>query len=401
VRDDEAKDGVVVRGGSVRRRRGPDDEVQVCERCGSDATRPADRWEAFRRWFDDGAGAARGWRCRSCGASWWGGSTYLVGVHRSGPARALRVPVDVLDAVRAARSWHPVPRFYAIVGAAALVPAALVAAFTGVGWGAALVGVPAAAIAVVFVWSLATGLGRRARQDVMHRLAPARAMQRETDENVTELGRQLGGFTLLAPAIWDGEITIGGVGWSVPPRGPRQLREVTVTADQGDPLRDPDVHTPGWRPPGPRVEVRVTDEPHGIGDDEVEHDLAARSVHAEVFGADDEDLGPDQGTSRAETERRLLDRHAAFERAVGARTVELASRWRAGHLTVDGADVTARMLEADGLAAARFDLDGRAMLVTAEGIAADGLALRRVGDPTPLIDTYAARHRRMMEGLRG
>lgn len=74
--------------------------------------------------------------------------------------------LDVLSAWRSARTWYPMPLFYAAVGVAASAPALVVAIVTPVGWWTALVGVPVAAMVGVFLWSMATAVGRR-RRDVL------------------------------------------------------------------------------------------------------------------------------------------------------------------------------------------------------------------------------------------
>jgi hypothetical protein len=326
-----------------------DAEPERCEACGSTVFRPATRRERLQAWFVYGRGGGDAWYCTGCGASWSAGSSYALLGAPSGLARRFRLPWDVFEALRAARRWHPVPRFYAIVGLVALVPAALVAVVGRWRWWAALFGIPVGAMVVAFLWSLTSGLGPAARRDVLMRVAPTRAWAREIEEELADLRREAGRFGLLAPVGWDGELTIEARSWSVPPRGRRELTEAAVVADHGDPALDPARSTPGWSPPGPRVEVRVTRDPIGFPDE-----------------------------------------HAA---------VELASSWRTGTVRVDGEAVPARVLSDGDAGLATFRLaDGGAVLVVAVGVAVDGLALARVNDPGPLLTERATRQRRLLLG---
>jgi hypothetical protein len=150
----------------VRRFEGP--QPETCEQCGGMASRPATRREQLARWFTYGAGAGTAWYCQRCSALWSGGSSYGV-VHRawrSGSPRRMQRPLDVLSAWRRARTWHPMPLFYAAVGVAASAPALVVAIATPVGWWTALVGVPVVTMVGVFLWSMATAVGRD-RRDVL------------------------------------------------------------------------------------------------------------------------------------------------------------------------------------------------------------------------------------------
>jgi hypothetical protein len=105
----------------------------VAARCGSSDVRGAAGWRA--------AG-----RCTAYGAD-------------PPIGRWVRLPADVLHVVRRERTCHPVPRFYAIVMAASLVPATgLVAA--GVPPRRALLGVPLLAWTGAFLWSLSSAFGR-------------------------------------------------------------------------------------------------------------------------------------------------------------------------------------------------------------------------------------------------
>ncbi len=366
---------------------------EVCERCGGDAFRPASRREQLARWFTHGAGAGTSWYCRNCSASWSGASSYRA-LHQAGSGwhRRARLPLDVLAAVRDARRWHPMPLFYAAVGAIAVAPAVAVALLTPAPWWMALVGVPVSAMVGAFLWSLATAVGRGGRRDVLWRVAPERAWQRELEEELTGIREQISGFALLVPEGWPEQLTIGGLGWSIPPRAPRELREVTVVADQGDPLLDPDLHTPGWRPPAPRVEIRFSREswtdPEGY---------ALTEFVERAFPASPLDLDGDEPTDSREMERRMRARHLDHERLRERWEARLSDRWRDGNLRVDGAAVTARLLTHDDtdVGVATFTLDGQGVLLIAEGHDLDTLMLVGVADPTPLVEEFERRRRRI------
>jgi hypothetical protein len=234
-------------------------QLEVCDLCGGEALRPASRREQLVRWFANGAGAGTSWYCQACGASWSGRSSYsaLSRTSGSGWRRRAQVPLEALAAVRDARRWHPMPVFYLAVGGVALGPAVAVAVFTGIGWWVALIIVPAAAMVGAFLWSMATAVGR-GRREVLWRLAPERAWRKELEEELVGLREQISGFPLLVPDAWSGALSLDGASWSIPPRGPRALRELTVVADQGDALLDRDRLAPDWRPATPRVEIRCT-----------------------------------------------------------------------------------------------------------------------------------------------
>jgi hypothetical protein len=372
-----------------------DEGPERCETCGAVAFRPATRRERLQAWFDGGRGAGDWWYCTGCGAAWSSGSAYVVLGHRSPWARRVRSPWDVLEALRAARHWHPMPRFYAAVGLVALVPAALVAVLVRPRWWAALLGIPAAAMTVVFGWSLATGLGRQARRDVLRRLAPRRAWAREIEDDLADLRRQVHRLPLLAPEGWDGELSLGGQSWRVPRRGPRELVEVAVVADRGDPALDPDRHTPGWQPAAPRVEVRVTDEPAGFPEEQAVGDLVDRAWPPTPWGPEEAEL---EMLDREEVRRRLVADARRHDRERERRARELASGWRTGHVLVDGVRVPARLLTHGEAGVATFTLDEGAILVAADGVAVEALQLTRITDPMPLLEEHAARQRRLLLG---
>jgi hypothetical protein len=372
------------------------DEVpERCDTCGSAAFRPASRPERLRAWFDHGQGAGAWWYCTGCGAAWSGGSRYVLLGHRSRRARWVRLPWDLLEALRAARHWHPVPRFYAAVGLVALVPAALIAVLVRPRWWAALSGIPLGAVVVAFLWSLTSGLGPAARRDVLMQVAPRRAWAREIEEDLVDLRREAHRFPLLAPEGWDGELSLAGSGWRVPRRGPRQLVEVTVVADRGDPALDPDRHSPGWRPAAPRVEVRATREPFGVPDEQAVGDLVDRAWPPRSWGPGDDELEP---LDRQEVRRRLVADARQHDRERDRRARELSSGWRTGTVLVDGVSVPARLLSHGEAAVATFTLDEAKILVSADGVAVEALRLTRITDPVPLLEQQATRRRRMLLG---
>jgi hypothetical protein len=369
---------------------------RVCDRCGADDVRPATALQRLRRWVRDGGDSGRVWHCAGCGATWGDGRGVLYGYRPAGIGRTLRAPKEVLDAVRWARHWHPVPVFYLGVAGVALLPAAAIAWLTPVPWWLALPGVPAAAVTAAFLLSLRSGLGRQGRRDVLMRLAPHRAMARELEDDLDGLRRELPGFTLLVPATWDGELALAGCGWSVPRRGPRELREVVVIADQGDPGLEPDAFTPGWRPARPRLELRTSRDPMDQPDETgTARQLAADLVHPEVFDADGPELGPDGRPD----EDAAMARFEAFDRAVEDRAAALVDRFRDVLLEVDGEPVAARVLSEGTLAHGWLRVDGQAVAFSAEGVEVERLALRRVTDPAPLVDAYETRRQRLLGGV--
>ena len=373
-------------------RRVEGEEPEVCGQCGGEALRPAGRREQLVRWFTQGAGAGTAWYCSGCGGSWSGGSGYRALYRRSasGWRRWVRLPVEVLAAVRHARSWHPVPVFYAAVGAVALVPAAAVAALTRLRWWVAIAGVPATAVVAAFLWSLATALGR-GRRDVLWRLAPERARRVDLEEELVCMREQIDGFDLLVPERWPGTLSLTGGSWSIPRRGPRVLHDVRVIADQGDPQLDPGRHTPGWRPSTPRVEIHST-----TGAWPTPEDQALREFVQRAFPVPPPDLDDIDRAGRHEMERQMLAAHRDHERQQRRREAELADSWRDGQIQVNGATIPARLLTHDDtdVGIATFTHEGQGVMLIAEGIDLDALTLVEPADPHPLIDEFERRRRR-------
>lgn len=365
---------------------------EICDRCGGAAFRPATRREQLARWFINGAGASTAWYCSSCSASWSGGSSYAVLSAASGAGwrRRVRIPGEVVAALRRARTWHPMPLFYAAVGAVALVPAVGVAALTPLPWWPVLIGVPVTAMTGVFVWSMATALGS-GRREVLWRVAPQRAWRDELEEELTGLHAQIDDFLLLVPDGWSGELALEGASWSVPRRGPRELREVTTVADHGDPQLDPDRHTSGWHPAAPRVEIRCSRDEWGDPTDQAVNELLARALSVSPTDLDEVDQ-----TDRAEVERRMLAAHRDHQRRWQQWQTELPHRWRDGSVQVDGSATSARLLNHDAtdVGVAVFIHDGQHVLAVATGVDLDRLQLAVVADSTPLLEEFERRRRR-------
>lgn len=384
--------GVFTGRAAVRRIEG--ELPEVCEQCGGDAFRPATRREQLARWFTHGSGAGSAWYCPGCSASWSGGSSYSALYRTSGAGwrRLARLPLDVLVAVRDARRWHPMSLFYAAVGAFALIPAVAAAYLTPMRWWVALVGVPVAAMVGAFLWSLATAIGRGGRRDVLWRLAPERAWREGLEEDLAGIREQIGGFPLLVPEGWSGELSLDGASWSSPPRGRRVLQEVMVVADQGDPQLDPDRHTLGWGPPTPRIEIHFISGAWNDLEGYALTEFVERALPASPL--DPEAVEP---TDSREMERRRLARHLDHEQQRQRREAQLADRSRDGSVQVDGVAITARLLTHDdaNVGIATFALDGHDVLLIVEGIDLDTLALIRVADPTPLVDEFERRRRRI------
>jgi hypothetical protein len=293
--------------------------------------------------------------------------------------RWVRQPFAVLEAVRHARTWHPVPLFYAVVGAIALVPALVLVVLTRVRWWAALLGVPVAAMVGSFLWSMATAVGRR--REVLWRLAPDRAQAEELEEELVSLGEQIGEVPLLVPEGWSGALSLDGAHWSIPPRGPRVLEGVTVIADQGDPLVDDGWRAFGRPPATPRVEVRFSRLLWDVAEDQALRELVERAHPADPAEFD--------GAERADK----ADQADQAERAE-----QLADGWRDGSVQADGAAVPARLLTSEdtGVEVATFHRGGWGVLLIAEGTDLDTITLAGVADPAPLVREFERRRRRAL-----
>jgi hypothetical protein len=256
-----------------------------------------------------------------------------------------------------------------------------------------MVGAPLAAIGGAFLWSLTSARGHW-RREVLWRLAPDRAWSQERVETIAAMREQVGGFRLLAPEGWPGALTLQAGSWSVPPRGRKVLHEVTVVADQGDPLLDPAQHTPGWRPAQPRVEIHVSRYPQPF--EEMALDRFLEHAFPPPSAPDLEGLEVD----RQEAQRRMRAWQQEADEQREQREAELADRWRQGTVVVDGVAVPARLLTHDetDVGVATFDLDGDAVLVVAEEIGLDAIRLVGVADPEPLLDEFEVRQRRPLPG---
>lgn len=369
-------------------------QPEVCDRCGGEAFRPSTSRERLAGWFKHGRGGGSAWYCRGCGASWSGGSAGAILYRTSGSGwrRWARLPVEIVAALRNARTWHPVPAFYAVVAGVAVVPAVAVAVFTPVRWWLAVVGLPAAAMVAAFVWSLASG-ARRWRRELLRRVAPQRVLRHDSEAELAAMRGQIHRFCLVVPDGWSGALSLGGAGWTVPPSGPRVLRELTVVADQGDVPAGPHRPAAEGRPRLPRVEIRLTVDPWNFPEELALTELVDRMSRTSWPDLDDADR-----TDRRELERRLLAAHRERERQRQAQQIELAHHWRDGNVVIDGKQVSVRMLTPDhaDVGVATFELEGQGVLVVAEGTALDVLAFTTSVDALALVDEFELRRRRRL-----
>lgn len=210
-------------------------ERDVCDQCGARNVRASSWWELPRRWFAYGGGMARTYECRSCGAAWSAGTSYAVLSRRSGWQRWLSLPGQVVAAVRRERTWEPVPRFYATVGAGAAAPAAVAALATrtrGRWWWPVVSA--AAAISAAFALS-ATSAFRRgsAGRAIARVMAPDRAAAAELEHQAAAIRHSTIGLGVLIPAHWHGSLAFEGTQWSGRGRDQR-LTGFSVVADDRD-----------------------------------------------------------------------------------------------------------------------------------------------------------------------
>lgn len=341
---------------------GPVDER--CSSCGGNM-RPPTRWEGLRRWFVNGGGTVRLYRCDGCGAMTGGGMLYRPRV-TSPVGRWLRLPVDVVHVLRSERTWHPVPSFYAIVMAAALVPAAGIVAAGGPPR-RVLVGVPVLAWAGAFVWSLCTAFGRgRVSGEVLRLVAPGRAGHRDLDHQVEVARRAVALLPVLVPERWSGPVGIGGVGYATDARGEPQPREIAVdAAASGD----------GTGPADVRLQVRL---------DAYEEAQLLREFAYEAEAADQPELDLDR-LSADEAHRRLRRWHAVMDARVERAVDDLGRRWEACEVLVDEERMPGRCVHLGSRALTVLRIHGHQVTVTAPSAVTDGLALVRVRDAEPLI----------------
>ncbi|MEX2501000.1 MAG: hypothetical protein WD336_01380 [Trueperaceae bacterium] len=273
--------------------------------------------------------------------------------------------------MRTSRRWEPVPRFYATLGAIALAPAALAAWLAPRRRWLALIGLPATAMVGGLVWSLTSAFDRRGRRTIARHLDPAAGIVRELADEEARIRLAAPRFVLLQPADWDGKILIGGSAFRPAHGGPEEVTEVSVTADQG-PLPDRHQGLHDLR----ALTLRTSNEPFQFPEDNLLWELASLEREAHP----DRDPPP-TGGDQAEVERWFAAMRVAERRRAG----QLAGRWRDVGVTVDDVPVTIRLVDGDGAAIARFDLDGQHVRIEAIGVAIDGLALRRVTDVESLL----------------
>lgn len=337
----------------------------TCPICDGALTLPS-RAEQLRRWFHEGGGFASGSRCQQCGElSTMGLAAYG---HRSTAARWLRLPWEVVGALRAERQVEPVPRFYALVVAASLIPAAALARLQRVG-GRAFVLVPAAAWGGAFAWSLASAFpGGRALDAVTLVVAP-RVGARRMDAHDRELARMAAAMLpIVVPLSWDAPLSIGGVGYAQEGRS-RVANQVSIVA-----------HAPEPASPA-TLTIRVLAYPEPDTDVEALWEVAAEEAEptpAELW--DDRD-----GHAAERLERWHLRRHADIDR----RVAQLAEQWEPAVVHLEGQPLAARRVRTARRTVLGCEIDGCRVTITLPGSAADRVELVRVTDPEPLIAAMA------------
>ncbi|WP_130649168.1 hypothetical protein [Egicoccus halophilus] len=345
--------------------------------------RPTSRARRLRDWFDSGIHGIVRHRCSVCGdASSHGGRGYVLVRPRSRGQQLLRMPVDLVQALRWERTWHPVPRFYAFVGVGALVPATVLAARLPRRRLLALAGTPAAAIVGAFGWSMTTAGGPDGRRAVGMIIAPQRTRQRVEAERLALVRRGVAELPPLVPADWDGEIRLGGHGTSSGPGSDQRLVSVSVTAEH--------------RVTGVGGRVRSLDITVDRDVARSERDILERL--ADLERDPDADQPPDEADEADEATllRWLQDRDRRREH----RAEQLADAWHEITVVVEGAPVTVRQAVGDDAAVAGFRHDGLEVSVEARGLSTDGLRLRRVTDVEPLIDAMLRHERAVLGGPR-
>lgn len=349
-----------------------------CSGCGA-LMRPPTRWEALRRWFDNGSGMVPIYRCEQCGGMASGGPVLYRARTRSGLERWLRLPVDVLTTLRQQRTWHPVPRFYAWVMGISLLPAVALAAVTG-SWWLWLLGLPVAGWVTVFVWSLATAFtSGRAGAAVLEVVAPRRARWRRVSREVEVAHRAVEVLPVLAPERWEGPVTIGGVAYSQSRHGEVRVHEMSVIADQD-----------GTASSVPRLRIQIGQSGQPVEED----DLALRQFVA------NEVPPPGAPVDHLATAEDAFDGESSWEETeafIDGQVRELAGQWRPLEVRLDGQPLIARGVTAAGSTLLRFELEGHPITVTAAGLASTSLELVRVADPEPLITAMEQRRHGMLD----
>lgn len=351
-------------------------EREVCDQCGGRSVRATSWWERLGQWFLYGGGMAQAYVCRSCGAAWAGGSGgYVVLSGRSGWQRWSRMPGEVVGVVRRERTWEPVPRFYAIVGAGAAVPAAVAAVVTrtrGRWWWPPVSA--ATAIGTVFALSAVSAFrGGSAGRAIARGLAPGRAAAAELERQVAAVRHSTAHLGVLVPAHWRGSLAIEGTQWRGRGRE-RRLTGFSVAAHDHD--------TPGGEP---RLEIL-----HELGDSPqvlVEHQAVATVVAGE-FRQTMPDLA---ALHQAEGQRQVEAAMARWRREADRREQQLQDAWQDDHAIVDGRRVPARRLAGQQAQAVVFEHDRRWIAVTATGVELSGLELITTRAIEPLLEDMSHR----------
>lgn len=343
-----------------------DGDGGTCPQCGGRVHVPATTAQRLGQWFQYG-GRPPSHRCRSCGAVWGDGSGYMLLRARPRWLRWLRLPYDLVETLRHARTWEPVPRFYAIVGGVASGPAIVAAASWPRRRWLILAATPVAAMAGAFVASLASAPGPQVRSSIGMILTWRRSIERELEAGVAAIRAGIADLPVLAPVDWDGEVRIGGHSSSAAPDGAWRLSGISVVADDGT------------RPPHrPRrgLSIEVSDEPGDWPDEDLLQELARRDL--EHRGS----LPPPPETEDDDVIRSWFDETDRRERE---RAAELAGAWEEVTLEVDGAPVVARAVRVGAVAIASFRYADHDVQVHALDVALDGLRLQRTADVEPLI----------------
>jgi hypothetical protein len=343
-----------------------DDDGGTCPQCGSSEHVAATAVQRLGQWFRYG-GRPSSHRCVSCGALWgdYGGVTLFR--PRAAWLRWLRLPYDLVETLRHARTWEPVLRFYAIVGGVALGPAIVAAASWPRRRWLILVGTPVAAMAGAFASSLASAPGRQVRRSIGLTLTPRRSMEREFEADIAAIRAGAADLPVLVPVDWDGEVRIGGHGSSAAPDGTWRLSSISVVADDGT--------RPPHRPQRELV-IEVSDEPDASPDEGLLEEFARREL--DRTGS----LPPPPDTDDDDAITAWID---ATEHRRQERAAELAGAWEVVTLEVDGAPVAARAARAGAAAIASFRYADHDVQVHGLGVALGSLRLRRTTDVEPLI----------------
>lgn len=346
-------------------------ERDVCSQCGGRSVRATSSWERLGRWFVYGGGMAQAYVCRSCGAAWAGGSSrYVMLSGRSGWQRWLRMPGQVVAAVRRERTWEPVPRFYAIVGAGTAVPAAVAAVVTrarGRWWWPPVSA--ATAIGTVFALSAVSAFrGGSAVRAIARLVAPRRAAAAEMERQAAAVRHSTAHLGVLVPAQWRGSLAIEGTRW----RGRGRHRRLTGFSVAAHDLDAPDGE--------PRVEI--LHEFGGMPQVLVEHQAVAT-----VVALESRQTMPDLAAlHETEGQGQIEAAMARWRREADRREQQLQDAWQDDHVIVDGRRVPARRLAGRQAQAAVFEHDRCRIAVTATGAELSGLELTATRAIEPLLD---------------